>query len=183
MRPDPRIDRHAMLRVAIFAASAAALATPAVAQTNSSATSRARVLQPVSLNIAQSIDFGTIIPSTARASTVRVNLNGTVTPGGGAVMVGAAHRFSQLTGQGTRNAVILITRPGTVWLTGPGPRMRARSWTLGTTTGLTRVTGNQYRITGTGGNFSFRLGATLDVARNQTEGEYQGSYPVTVNYQ
>lgn len=141
------------------------------------------MLQPVNLSVTAEINFGTILPSTTRASTVRVNQNNTVTPGGGAVMVGASHAVSRISGQGTRNAVVLITRPTTVWLTGPGPQMRARSWTLGTTTGLTRVTGNQYRITGTGGNFTFRLGATLDVARNQPEGQYQGSYAVTVNYQ
>jgi Domain of unknown function (DUF4402) len=114
---------------------------------------------------------------------VRVNQNDTRTAGGGAVLVGTGHGASRVAGQGTRNAVILITRPTTVWLNGPGPRLRARSWTLGTTTGLTRVTGNQYRITGTGGNFGFRLGATVDIARNQAEGLYQGSYTVTVNYQ
>jgi Domain of unknown function (DUF4402) len=161
------------------------LLLPAIAsaQTSAPASSRARVLQPIALTVSQDINFGSIIPSTTRNSTVRINLNDTVTPGGGAIMVGATHAASRVTGQGTRNIVILITRPGTIWLTGPGPRMRARSWTLGTTTGLTRVTGNQYRITGVGGNFGFRLGATLDVARNQAEGLYQGSYPVTVNYQ
>lgn len=141
------------------------------------------MLQPISVAVTQDINFGSIIPSTTRASTVRVNLNDTITLAGGAVRVGATHVAARVTGSGTRNVVVLITHPATVLLTGPGPNIRARSWTLGTTTGLTRVTGNQYRITGTGGNFGFRLGATLDVARNQPEGAYQGSFAVTVNYQ
>lgn len=171
------------MTAAVLAAAAILASAGAAAQTTSPGTSRARVLQPIALSVSQDISFGSIIASTTRASNVRVNLNDTVTPGGGALMVGATHAASRVTGQGTPNVVVLITRPGTVWLTGPGPRMRARSWSLGTTTGLTRVTGNQYRITGTGGNFGFRLGATLDISRNQPEGVYQGSFAVTVNYQ
>lgn len=185
MGPASQIDCFAALRTAsaLGAVAAVALSASAAAQTASAGTSRARVLQPIALSVGQDINFGSIIPSTTRASTMRVNLNDTVTPGGGAVVVGATHSATRISGQGTRNSVVLITRPTTVWLDGPGPRLRARSWTLGTTTGLTRVTGNQYRITGTGGNFGFRLGATLDVARNQPEGLYQGSFAVTVNYQ
>lgn len=141
------------------------------------------MVQPITLTVTQELNFGSLVPSTTRTSTARVNLNDTATMGGGALLVGTTHKASRIAGQGTRNQVILITRPTTVWLTGPGPQMRARSWTLGTTTGLTRTTGNQYRITGTGGNFTFRMGATLDLARNQPEGLYQGSFVVTVNYQ
>lgn len=183
MGPDHHLDRNALLRRLTLMSAALVMASPALAQTSAPGTSRARILAPVNLSVTQELNFGSIIPSTTRASTVRVNQNETVTLGGGAVRVGATHASSRQTGSGTRNAVIIITRPPTIFLTGPGPRMRVRSWTLGTTSGLTRVTGNQYRITAVNGVFGFRLGATLDVARNQPEGEYQGSYTVTVNYQ
>lgn len=183
MGSDHRLYRVAALRAAALLGTALLAAAPTLAQTTSTAASRARVLTPVNLSVTQELNFGSIIPSTTRASTVRVNQNETVTLGGGAVRVGNHHKTSRQTGSGTRNAVILITRPPTIYLTGPGPRMRVRSWTLGTTSGLTRVTGNQYRITAANGVFGFRLGATLDVAQNQPEGEYQGSYTVTVNYQ
>jgi hypothetical protein len=147
------------------------------------AASRARILRPITLSVGQDLSFGTILPSTTRTSTVRVNLNDTATPGGGALMFGATHGASRTSGQGTLNQIIIITRPTTVWLLGPGPRMRARSWSLGTTTGLRRIATNQYRIIGAGGNFAFRMGATLDIARNQPDGLYQGSFTVTVNYQ
>lgn len=157
---------------------------PATAQAEDvPGTSRARILQPVILSPAQDISFGSIIPSTTRNSTVRINLNDTATPAGGAIMVGTTHFASRVNGQGTRNQVVLITRPGTVWLTGPGPRMRARSWTIGTFAGLTRVTGNQFRITSADGRFGFRMGATLNIARNQPEGQYQGTFTVTLDYQ
>lgn len=181
--PISRLDRFACRRAALITALLVVVPATAAAQTTRPGSSRARVLQPIALTVTQDISFGTILPSTARTSTVRVNQNGTVTLGGGAIIVGTTHAASRVTGQGTRNVVILISPPTTVFLTGPGPQMRARSWTLGTTSGLTRVTGNQYRITGTSGNFGFRLGATLDIARNQPEGAYQGSYAVTVNYQ
>lgn len=158
-------------------------AAPALAQTSAPGSARARVLAPINLSVTQELNFGTILPSTTRASTVRVNQNETVTLGGGALAYGALQKSSRQSGSGTRNAVIIISSPPTIFLTGPGPRMRVRSWTLGTTSGLTRITGNQYRITAVNGAFSFRLGATLDVARNQPEGNYQGSYAVTVNYQ
>jgi hypothetical protein len=166
------------------ALSTLALAWPAAAQAQTATgTSRANIVQPISLSVTQELNFGSIVPSTTRTSTARINLNDTATMGGGALLIGTTHKTSRMAGQGTRNQIVLITRPTTVWLSGPGPQMRARSWTLGTTTGLTRTTGNQYRITGTGGNFTFRMGATLDIARNQPEGLYQGSFVVTVNYQ
>ncbi len=183
MGPDNRHDLLTASRC-IAALSAFALAWPATAQAQTAnGTSRAKIVQPISLSVTQELNFGSIVPSTTRTSTVRVNLNDTATMGGGALRVGNTQKASRMAGQGTRNQVVLITRPTTVWLTGPGPQMRARSWTLGTTTGLTRTTGNQYRITGAGGNFTFRMGATLDLARNQPEGLYQGSFVVTVNYQ
>jgi hypothetical protein len=156
--------------------------SPALAATED-ATSRARVVRPIALSVTQNLDFGTILPSTTRGSAVRINLNDTATPIGGSLVVGTGHGASRLTGQGTSGQVIIITRPTTVWLTGPGPQMRARSWSLGTTTGLRRITGSQYRITDPAGNFAFRMGATLNIARNQPEGLYQGSFTVTVNYQ
>lgn len=160
------------------------LMAPAVAQAQSATgTSRASVKEPITLAVTRDLSFGTILPSTTRTSTVRVNQNDTLTLGGGALAFGATHSASRVTGQATRNQVVLITMPPTIFLTGPGTQMRVRSWTFGTTSGLTRITGNQYRVTGTGGSFSFRLGATLDVARNQAEGLYQGSFVVRVNYQ
>lgn len=182
MGPKLHLDSLAGRRAAALLFALGLMPASAQAETAAGA-SKAKVLQPISLSLGQDISFGTIIPSATRTSTVRINLNDTATPGGGAVMVGATHFASRVTGQGTRNQVVLITRPTTVWLTGPGPRIRARSWTLGTFSGLSRVTGNQYRITGTNGNFGFRMGATLDLARNQLEGQYPGSFTVTVNYQ
>jgi len=176
-----RYSGRAALPVLLFAW--ALMATSAAQAANDDAASRAKILRPITLAVEQDLSFGTILPSTTRTSTVRINLNNTATPGGGALVFGATHAASRTTGQGTRNQIIIITRPTTVWLTGPGPQMRARSWSLGTTTGLTRIAANQYRITGTNGNFGFRMGATLDIARNQPDGLYQGSFAVTVNYQ
>jgi hypothetical protein len=162
--------------------SAWAMACPLQAE-DADAASRAKIMRPVTLAVVRNLDFGTIVPSTTRASTVRVNLNDSANAAGGALVVGATHAATRISGQGTPNQVIIVTRPTTVWLVGPGPQMRARSWTLGTTSGLARIAANQYRISAASGNFTFRLGATLNIARNQPEGLYQGSYVVTVNYQ
>lgn len=180
--PKYRLDLLTGVRLLALGLLLAALPLPAQAETVPG-TSRARILQPIILSPAQDISFGTIIPSATRNSTVRINLNDSATTGGGAIMVGTSQFASRVTGQGTANQIVLITRPATVWLTGPGPRMRARSWTLGTLAGLRRVTGNQYRISSANGSFGFRMGATLDIARNQPEGQYQGSFIVTLNYQ
>jgi hypothetical protein len=186
MGPAIRLSKWGRLRrrvAAILALPLVCAPTGAALAANEDATTRARVVRPITLVVGRDLDFGTILPSTTRASTVRINLNDSATPGGGALVVGTGHGATRVTGQGTTGQIILISRPTTVWLTGPGPQMRARSWTLGTTTGLRRIAANQYRITNAAGNFGFRMGATLNVARNQPEGLYQGSYTVTVNYQ
>ncbi|NJS13540.1 MAG: DUF4402 domain-containing protein [Sphingopyxis sp.] len=184
MGPAHHIIRRRTRLAALFTGALAIFgpASTAIAAEEDAA-SRARILRPITLTVGQDLSFGTILPSTTRNSTVRINLNDTATPGGGALVFGATHGASRTSGQGTLNQIVVITRPTTVWLTGPGPRMRARSWSLGTTSGLRRIAANQYRIIGAGGNFTFRMGATLAVARNQPEGEYQGSFTVTVNYQ
>ena len=70
-----------------------------------------------------------------------------------------------------------------IWITGPGPRMRVRRFEIGSTpTAILSTAPLRFRITSPTGAFNFPLGATLDVGANQPAGDYVGTYTITLNY-
>ncbi len=173
------------MRSTIFAAAAwtaAVAAAPALAA-DAATDAKARLIRPVTLVLDRDLNFGTILPSPTRTSTVRVNLNDTATPGGGAVLIGNSHHAARFSGSGQPGQILVLDWPANIFLTGPGPQMRARSVRVGTFSGLRRVTGRQYRVTSASGAYGFRLRATLNLARDQPPGDYVGSFTVTSNYQ
>mgnify|MGYP000524075801 FL=1 len=71
-----------------------------------------------------------------------------------------------------------------IFLTGPGVRMRARTFVIGSTpTAVLTTTPRVFRIAGATGAFRFPVGATLEVGANQAPGTYRGTWTITLNYQ
>lgn len=178
-------------RRALFAIGLGALscAAPASAQTatgdTESATAEANIVRPLTFFKIKDLEFGRIISSGA-AGTVRIHVNGTRTSTGGVTLIGSSSEYhpAEFAGQGGLLRVVFLSTPsGTVWLTGPGQRMRVRNFEVGSTpTAILNAGNTRFSITGPSGVFEFPLGGILDVNANQAAGAYTGTFTVTANY-
>ncbi len=133
-------------------------------------------VRPLTLLKRNDLDFGAIVASTT-AGTVTLNpATGTLTATGGLVLVPGATSAGRFVGAGTRNTPINIRIPnGPVTLTRVGgtQTMTVTNWTLDGAANR-RVPPNRA--------FEFRVGGRLNVAANQMDGTYVGSFDVTVHY-
>ena len=142
------------------------------------------VVTPLSFIEVGDLKFGTIIPSTTSGGNVVLAPNGTRTATNGIILVGNSHEVAEFAGQGTQNQIVDISvGANTIWLTGPGPRMRVRRFTIGSTPTTILTTNPQFfRIGSPTGIFRFPVGAELRVRRNQPAGLYTGTWDITLNY-
>lgn len=150
---------------------AAAQGAPAIR----SATSRAAVLNPLSVLKRADLDFGTL--AVAGAGTAIVNpVNGALTTTGAITRVGTSAHPATFTGTGSKNSVVHIrvpTAPITVTRVGGTETMTVSTWTLD---------GSANRKIPPSDVFNFAVGATLNVAAAQAPGTYVGTFNVTVQY-
>ena len=167
--------------------SAMGIGAPAFAQSGtdtSDTEARAAIVTAGSLVMAQTLDFGDIIPGQS-AGTVRVRIDGTRTATGPVILVGGRHHPAVFAGRGRRNQQIeLSIGTPTIQITGPGAPMTVTLFEIGDLVGGLR--GNRpgrFRITTRDGMFTFPVGATLSVGANQQAGVYTGSFTVLHEYQ
>lgn len=176
---------------ALLAATALA-PLPAAAQQRAIGTAqmRSEILDPMTLNNNADMDFGRIMPGTANGTVV-------MTPDGGGVAASCT-TTSGITRTGNCRAArfdgdvpfifnLQITKPAgnQVTLTGPGgATMRLHDFTFAKGDSAFMIGGTltdpTYWVIG--GNFEVFVGATLDVARTQRAGIYNGSFTLTFNY-
>lgn len=152
---------------------AALLGGSAAQAATGTGTATAKVLTPLTVTSTRDLAFGTIVPQTS-ASTVAVSSAGVVTCG--ALTCIGTRTSGQFSITGTAGQVVSITAP-----------LAATSFTLtepvaSNTMSINNVTVSAASATLTGGTASFTVGGTLNVGANQAEGDYTGSYTVTVNY-
>jgi spore coat protein U-like protein len=178
----PRFALAALLLPAL------ALAAPARAG-QTVGVSQAAIVEPLSLINTADLEFGAIA-SNGAAGTVTVSPLGVRTATGGAILAGGTFHPAEFSGFGRRNQQIriafgapsiLVTRAGGT------QTMVVDNFTLnsppsGSLANLGGPTG-RYRISSTTGVFDFPIGARLNVAANQAQGNYVGSFTVTVTYQ
>ena len=166
---------------AILIASAAA--SPAQAQVDTQAEAEAIVLRPLSFFKVNDLDFGDIVPS-ASAGTVRIRPDGSRSRTGGVTLVGAGGEPARFAGLSSFNRQVNISLgSNTIWITGPGTRMRVRNFEIGSTpTAILSTAPTRFRITSPLGNYNFPVGATLEVGANQAPGDYSGTFTITLNY-
>ncbi len=162
---------------------APAAASPALAQTGAQGQADAIVLRPLSFFKVNDLDFGSIIAS-GSAGTVRIAPDGTRTRTGGATLVGNDGEPSRFAGLGTPNRQVNISLgSNSIWITGPGQRMRVRDFEIGSTPTATLSTApTRFVIASALGNYNFPVGATLEVGANQAPGDYAGTFTITLNY-
>lgn len=161
-----------MLKAVIAGAAIAALGlgTTAVQAATASATARAKILRQVTITNTTALQFGTIVTGTA-ASTVVISSAGTRACGTGLVCSGASSAAG-FNVTGTSGQVVAVSVPSTVTLTTTaGDSMTASLAASASTVTLASNAG------------SFSVGGTLAVGANQADGDYEGTFVATADYQ
>lgn len=146
--------------------------------------SQVGVVTPLSFIQTEELHFGQIFASNI-AGTVTVAPDGSRTRTGGVTLLGTIHQPAEFAGMGAFNQRVQISLgSNSIFLTGPGVRMRARTFVIGSTPTAVLSTNPQvFRIAGPTGAFRFPVGATLEVGANQAPGTYRGTWTITLNYQ
>ena len=91
---------------------------------------------------------------------------------------------ARFAGLGTPNRQVNISLgTNSIFITGPGTRMRVRDFEIGSTpTAILSTTPTRFTIATAIGNYNFPVGATLEVGANQAPGDYAGTFTITLNY-
>ena len=177
--------KNRSFKTAILASALGAIlaAAPAHADTDTT-TSTAAILRRLEFIKIDDLNFGTMYAGTT-AGTVTLAPNGTRTKTGGVTLHGTSHKVAEFAGWGTYNQRVSVSLgSNSIFITGPGPAMRVRTFVIGSTPTAVLTTNPQvFRIASTNGLFQFPVGATLEVAANQPAGTYTGNWNITLNYQ
>jgi hypothetical protein len=150
---------------------------------------QSEILDPMTLQNDADMDFGDIIPGTANGTVVMTpNGNGTTAAcatNNGITRTGPC-RAARFDGQVPFIFGLQITKPpgNQINLVGPaGATMRLHDFTFAKGSALMlggSLTDPNYFVIG--GNFTVFVGGTLDVARTQRAGIYNGTFTLTFNY-
>lgn len=136
---------------------------------SASATAKAKILRQVTVTNNTDLQFGTIVTGTS-ASTVQVSTAGGRTCGAGLVCSGATTAAGFTIG-GTTGQVVTISVPATVSLTSGANSMTA---SLNSSAATATLVANAA---------TFSVGGELSVGANQADGDYEGTFSATVDYQ
>lgn len=134
----------------------------------------AKIVAPVTVTEAQALDFGTILAPTDSAKKVTIAAaNGVRSADDGAILVntnqGKAGLFNVT---GAENQSMTIQVSDSVELTGTGDPMTVNNFVT--------EPASELILSGTSGQI--KVGADLTVNQGQDEGDYTGTYQVTVSY-
>ena len=161
-------------------AASVAFASPAFAQTTAvePAEARGTVLLPLSLTEDADLDFGTVLAS-ASAGQVIINATTglrTVSGGVSGVAINPGHR-AQFTGYGTPNTNVTLSLTYPAFLTS-GTNVVAVDPVLG----MFFDAGGNSRTVNAAGTFQVGVGGAFNIAANQPNGVYTGTFSVTAQY-
>jgi spore coat protein U-like protein len=151
----------------------ASLVCAAVPTTN--ATGTAMVLRPVSVIKLKDMNFGYVTSAAAGTAVLEPNAD-TLTTTGGVSPVGGAPHSAEFAGSATTSSIVNIkvpNQPSTLTRVGGTQTMTVSNFTL---------QGQNKRTIAAQTFFTFRVGGRLNVAANQAEGTYAGTFTVTVQY-
>jgi hypothetical protein len=152
---------------------AAAQAAPAPASKNDAG--KATILRSLSIVDKTSLDFGELVVGSAGTAVIDP-VSGAVTTTGTITSVGTTAHPATFTATGSKNSVVNIKLPTasiTLNRVGGGGTMTVSNWTLD---------GKTNRKFPLNSAFDFNVGATLNIGANQPDGDYVGSFSVTVQY-
>ncbi|MFM6853268.1 MAG: DUF4402 domain-containing protein [Sphingopyxis sp.] len=151
----------------------ASLSTPAVAS-GGSAGSAAIILNPLSIVKTGDLEFGTLAHGTT-AGTVTINpTTNARSATGGATLAGGAPQAATFVANGLANRLYIVALGTPASLTnGTGDVMGMTSLILD---------GPSFNLFGASGAATIRVGGILSVGANQAEGDYSGTFDVTLVY-
>lgn len=165
-------------RVARLMAAALALCAPAAmlrAAPAAPANVNAVIIYPVTVTKLDDMDFGYLGVTAAGTAVLEPNADAfSVT--GGLTPVGGTPHCAEFVGASRDSAVVNIKVPNK-------PSILTRvGGTETMTVSLFTLQGQNKRNLAKASSFTFRVGGTLNVAANQAEGTYVGTFDVTVQY-
>lgn len=172
----------------------ALLSSAAFAQTSAStsATAKTTIYVPITITKTADLNFGDVFAGSTTGS-VKVDPSGAApaTTGTGVSLGVHASSYATYSMTGQKSAAFTLTLPTstqgspTVNMTGPGPNIPVYNFTAsiggGATTAGPTLSGQALAA---GGTQTIAVGATMgiDTATNQTQGDYSGTFTVTVAY-
>lgn len=164
-----------LLKTALLASAAVVLAAGAAQANTVSATASAKILKPVTIaQTAQKLNFASIAVDATNGGTVDT-ANG---PSAGTQLIGTpTPAIFSVTGD--ENLSYTTTLPEIVTLTGPGADMVAHLRFSNNGNANKTLSGVGYLVAGAD---NVVVNGNLAVAAGQTNGNYSGSYDITVNY-
>jgi hypothetical protein len=138
--------------------------------------SRSIVLNPLAATTVQDLDFGHLIPGTTAGTVVINPVNSARSTTGGTMQAGGTTSAAIFIGVARPNRMVVLNLPnGQITLSnGTGGTMTVGNFT---------TDGVRNRRTDANGIVSFRVAARLNVAANQADGAYSGTFDVTLNLQ
>lgn len=147
---------------------------PAAAQTTTPANGNAVVLNPLSVVNTSDLDFGTLARGATAGTAIVDPATSARTTSGGTVAAGGTPQSATFVATGVINRVHIVAL-------GPAPTLANGS---GGTMALSALMldGPTLRLFGAGGVSTIRVGGILNVAANQAEGDYSGTFTITVIY-
>ena len=167
-----------------LAATAAALTGPSASATETTGTANAAVVRPNTLIKTDDLDFGTIVSGTT-GGTVTVNpATNARSSAGGVTLAGSGAQRAVFQGTG---GLLLITVSGSNSATltragGGAPALTATLTRAMTTSGGGIILLGSSATLLPSGVQTYYVGGTLSVPANQPEGDYSGTFTLTVNY-
>jgi hypothetical protein len=148
------------------------------------------LLEKLAIVKTEDLEFGTLFAGTT-PGTVVIGGTGTRTKTGGVTLAGGTFHPAEFAGYGDRNQRVTIAvdiiPPIQITRSGGTEQMLVNAFTITPGPGLqNNGPVGRYKIqpgAGSTGLFTFKIGATLNVAANQMPGNYDGTFSVILNYQ
>jgi hypothetical protein len=140
------------------------------------ASASASVIHPLAVTKLRDMDFGFASVTTAGTAVLNPDTD-SLTTSGGVTAVGGSPHCAEFLGAAQSNSVVNLkvpNKPATLTRVGGTETMTATNFTL--QGGLSK------KVLAKLESFTFRVGATLNVAAGQAEGTYVGTFDVTVQY-
>lgn len=150
-------------------------ASAAAVQAAKNDAGKATILKSLSLVRQSDLEFGQLVVSGAGTAVINPVSNALTTTGP-VTKVGTTAHAATFTATGSRNSIVIIRVPNsavTLTRVGGGGTMTVSNWTLDGTINR-RIPQNNA--------FNFSVGGTLNVGAAQPDGDYVGTFTVTVLY-
>jgi Domain of unknown function (DUF4402) len=175
-----RVGDFTRFSAALCACVTFGIAAPAAAGSQSGSAKTA-VLGPVAMLNTAPLDFGGLIPN--GGGQVFINAQTAARTATGVILSGGNPRNARFIATGTANQVVTLTlSPSPIVITNGAASMSINQIRVSVNGGGPQPLGPNHNL-GPLGVINFAIGGRLIVAANQAEGQYTGTFSLTMDYQ